>query len=543
MDSTLTLSEEKVAKRNWTPDEDTALVAAVNKYGACRWSLIATELLNANSAFVRVGKQCRERWNNHLCPEVKKSEWSDEEDMAIVQGVSELGTRWCEIIKAPALAGRTDNAIKNRYYALQRRVGRQNACSEGLAQKQRGSKESVNAMTADQREKVAALALQLAAAQQGGASVDDLLSKLVHALHNPSGSDDALNEPEMPGSPFSLNESSSESSASDGSSRMSQTADDDDLRVPPFLSWRSLSASSISGSDSPRSPGLASHGLSPDVGAPHSPAICSSRAADAAPVNLSALPARRSFAHGWPMRAMPPPLLLPDFGSEGDSPLKLTPKLLSTPREALVAAEAAAGATDSPKRQRTPLGWCASPQANTEASPSFATAGPKAADGAPASPTPWWSSSPRGETPRRSPHRRRAAAFPPRAPSGSGAGSSAGSCAAIGTEEPDAAAARLRRSSPSPRPFGLRHRQQARPRPSPLALPSPSSSAYVTASSDSSCSLSSSPVSDCSLSSAKAANSLAPLAITVEEAGVVPLPLESPMPLAMFSDLLMSPGA
>ena len=91
---------------------------------------VATELLNTSSAFVRVGKQCRERWNNHLCPEVKKSEWSEKEDMAIVQGVSELGTRWCEIIKAPALAGRTDNAIKNRYYALQRRVGRQNAVGE-----------------------------------------------------------------------------------------------------------------------------------------------------------------------------------------------------------------------------------------------------------------------------------------------------------------------------------------------------------------------------------------------------------------------------
>merc|ERR1719324_893824 len=154
-------AEDKIAKRNWTPDEDSALIAAVNKYGACRWSLIATELLAADAAFVRVGKQCRERWNNHLCPEVKKSEWSEEEDMAIVQGVAELGTRWCEIIKAPALAGRTDNAIKNRYYALQRRVGRQNA-TEGLVQKHR-SKASVEAMSADRRDEVVALASQLAA--------------------------------------------------------------------------------------------------------------------------------------------------------------------------------------------------------------------------------------------------------------------------------------------------------------------------------------------------------------------------------------------
>ena len=69
-------------------DEEAALIKAVNKYGACRWSLIATELLSADYAFVRVGKQCRERWNNHLCPEVKKSEWSEKEDLAIVQGVA-----------------------------------------------------------------------------------------------------------------------------------------------------------------------------------------------------------------------------------------------------------------------------------------------------------------------------------------------------------------------------------------------------------------------------------------------------------------------
>merc|ERR1719506_1357336 len=106
-----------LVKRPWLPEEDEALIAAVRKYGAARWSMIATQLSTG-----RVGKQCRERWNNHLCPEVKKSEWSEEEDRSILQGVAVLGTRWCEIIKAPALSGRTDNAIKNRFYSLQRRM-------------------------------------------------------------------------------------------------------------------------------------------------------------------------------------------------------------------------------------------------------------------------------------------------------------------------------------------------------------------------------------------------------------------------------------
>ena len=112
----LSTGQAALSKRPWTEEEDAALTAAVNKYGASRWSMIATQVATG-----RIGKQCRERWNNHLCPEVKKCEWSEEEDRAIMQGVALLGTRWCEIIKAPELCGRTDNSIKNRWFALDRK--------------------------------------------------------------------------------------------------------------------------------------------------------------------------------------------------------------------------------------------------------------------------------------------------------------------------------------------------------------------------------------------------------------------------------------
>ncbi|CAN0519771.1 unnamed protein product, partial [Scytosiphon promiscuus] len=39
-----------------------------------RWSVVA-QLLPG-----RLGKQCRERWFNHLDPTVKKSEWTSRED-------------------------------------------------------------------------------------------------------------------------------------------------------------------------------------------------------------------------------------------------------------------------------------------------------------------------------------------------------------------------------------------------------------------------------------------------------------------------------
>jgi transcriptional activator Myb len=91
----LKLSAEAASsvKGPWTEEEDATVIDLVGKLGAKQWSKIASHLPG------RIGKQCRERWHNHLNPAISKEAWKLSEDRTILQCHASVGNRWAEMAK------------------------------------------------------------------------------------------------------------------------------------------------------------------------------------------------------------------------------------------------------------------------------------------------------------------------------------------------------------------------------------------------------------------------------------------------------------
>lgn len=107
----LKVIKPSLVKGAWSQEEDDKLRQLVMQ-DFQNWGKLAIHMQG------RTAKQCRERWNYYLDPNVNRSDFTDEEDRKLLQLHATWGNKWAYISRE--LPGRTDSSVKSRYRLLLR---------------------------------------------------------------------------------------------------------------------------------------------------------------------------------------------------------------------------------------------------------------------------------------------------------------------------------------------------------------------------------------------------------------------------------------
>ncbi|KAG8048978.1 hypothetical protein GUJ93_ZPchr0009g631 [Zizania palustris] len=119
-------TEEELRRGPWTVDEDHILISYIAGHGEGRWNSLARA-----AGLKRTGKSCRLRWLNYLRPDVKRGNFTADEQLLILDLHSRWGNRWSKI--AQHLPGRTDNEIKNYWRTRVQKHAKQLNCDASSA--------------------------------------------------------------------------------------------------------------------------------------------------------------------------------------------------------------------------------------------------------------------------------------------------------------------------------------------------------------------------------------------------------------------------
>ncbi|KAL6007452.1 hypothetical protein ACLOJK_032949 [Asimina triloba] len=104
----------KTIKGAWTKQEDEKLISYIKAHGEGSWKSIPKA-----AGLLRCGKSCRLRWMNYLKPDLKRGNFSEDEEDLMIRLHALLGNRWSLI--AGRLPSRTDNEVKNHWNTHMRR--------------------------------------------------------------------------------------------------------------------------------------------------------------------------------------------------------------------------------------------------------------------------------------------------------------------------------------------------------------------------------------------------------------------------------------